>query len=725
MTPGHSVLDRLATSWVDLVVAVVSIIQGLAFSFLAERLAYAWNAIDPAVATTQDWQFLAHGLLSFAILVRVFQTYIVAALDYYDWQLNLNDVILVFVIGFFEYITFSSLTPESFDIEVFHRRIILVTVLGGVGYWRVLASLPELARRVHLDEVAYTRERKLQQLNLAGLVALFVLSAVLILGSARSHPWVGVAAPTAGFLVLLTNIRHSIWVTFMRKTPPIPGPHVARSRYRRLLPWAVVPAAIVFLLFSIVAFRTATVTTRQSADSEPDQTTVNMTRMTDALSAGLKIRTVTTEAPASPARAELRQFRELLESAFPLVHGTLGREVINDLSLLYTWRGTDPELAPVILLAHMDVVDAQPEGWDVPPFSGSLQGELLWGRGALDDKGSLIASLEAVESLLEAKFQPRRTVYLAFGHDEEGDGSEGAMKIALLLGRGRKAAVLLDEGGGVLQGVVPGFSQAVAAVAVAEKGFLDVELTVEDHPGHSSVPPTQTAIAVLSKAISRVQDHPQPNRLTPVVRDMLQYGAAEMSIPLRAVMSNLWLLQPLVLRNMGSDRTTDALVRTTVAPTIISGGDKSNVLPARARAILNIRLLPGDASARVIETISATIADSRVKVHPLERSEAPPVSDIDSDAGRALQAAIRRVFPRAVVLPALSPGTTDSRHYRNVSEQVFRFSPFVMDRSDLARLHGVNERISLLNCARGVRFYRQFIQATQQIGTTGLYPPNR
>jgi carboxypeptidase PM20D1 len=706
--PVPSLFERLSLNWPTVVLGVLSIVQGLAFNYFAERFVAIWNSVSIGALTAIDYELLASSALCFAVLIRVFQTYLVAALDYYDWPLNLYDVLLIFVVGLIEYGTFSMLTPDTFDLRRFQKWVFLIAILGFLGYANAYFRLPQVAIiSGPRDPTVYKAEKRLQLFNVIGMVGIMLISAATVIGPHITSPARGVWAATVECCILLVNTSYSIRVLMSRDRTN--RSRRARHQINRPITVSVAAAAVVFL--AVLVYRAFSVRSRQLGGETDDNSAVDLARITRVLSAAIQIPTVTSTTPANPASGVFEAFRELLDRSFPLVHTSIQREIVNQRSLLYVWKGSAPDLAPIVMLAHSDVVPASPNGWKVPPFSGVIEGDTVWGRGALDDKGSAIAIVEALESLLEVGYRPRRTVYIAIGHDEEADGSAGAVKLAEVLRHEARAAILLDEGGGVLSGVIPGFSKPVASVGVAEKGYLDVELEVNGEPGHSSVPTDENPIQILSAAILRLRDHPEPVRFTPVISQMLEYGAAEMTPALRMVATNLWLFRPLVIAQMAENPLTQALLRTTVTPTMLSAGDKANVLPERARAVVNARLLPGDSSSALLNSFRATIGDPRVVVRVIERSEPPPVSDIDSVAAHGLLIAVRRTFPGAIILPVLTPGTTDSRHYTDVAEQIFRFSPFRMDRAALEQLHGRDERISLKNCESAVRFYRQFIRS--------------
>jgi carboxypeptidase PM20D1 len=386
----------------------------------------------------------------------------------------------------------------------------------------------------------------------------------------------------------------------------------------------------------------------------------------DHLAAAIRFRTVSRE--DAPVEAEaFAGLRRWLEATYPAVHRVLSRELVADHTLLYTWSGTDPALPPVLVMGHQDVVPVENESdWTHPPFEGRIAEGCVWGRGALDDKGSVIALLEAVERLAAGGFLPRRTIYLAFGHDEETGGRGATVVAGLLAGRGVRLESTLDEGQVVARGLVPGVAVPVALVGVAEKGYVNVELEVAGEGGHSSMPPAETVIGILSAAVRRVEEHPLPARPQSMWR-LLDVVGREMPFPQRLAVANRWLFAPILERMLARTPAGNAGLRTTTAATIIQGGVKSNVLPARARAVVNFRVIPGDTVPGVLEHVRRVVDDPRVSIRDAGSREASRASRSDGAAWSRVQSAVRRAFPDAVVAPALVLGGTDSRHFQETS----------------------------------------------------------
>lgn len=473
----------------------------------------------------------------------------------------------------------------------------------------------------------------------------------------------------------------------------------------------IVFIVLFFILLSTLAINTLRLKSKQIQVEPANAPSVDDARALERLAQAIRFKTISNDSGAAANPEGFLALHRHLQQSFPKVHSILNREVIGEYSLLYTWKGSDASLPPALIMAHMDVVPIEPSTesqWIHPPFDGVIADGYIWGRGAMDDKSSVLGILEATEMLLTNGFQPRRTLYLAFGHDEEIGGKAGAVKIAEVLAqRGVRLFYVLDEGLFVADGVVPGVSSPVALVGIAEKGFLSVALTVEAEPGHSSVPPTHTAIGILSMAVSRLEQNQLPASVSGVPGQMFDYLGPEMGLGMKLVFANRWLFRPLIERQLSASASTNAIIRTTTAVTMINGGIKDNVLPSRATAIVNFRILPGSSIEEVMAHVRRVVDDSRVKVERYSNdfNEPSAVSNIHSEEFTLIERTIRQAFPTAVVAPALVVGATDSRHYGKLTASVYRFLPHRFNNDDITRLHGLNERISIENYRQGVRFY--------------------
>jgi carboxypeptidase PM20D1 len=435
-------------------------------------------------------------------------------------------------------------------------------------------------------------------------------------------------------------------------------------------------------------------------------------QVAEHLAASVRCQTAPFDEKGTPNPEAFRQLDQMLKETYPLVHQKLKREVLNGYSLLYTWQGSRPDLQPVMLMAHQDVVSADPSEWTHPPFEGAIVDGFIWGRGTLDIKNQLIGIMEAAEILLQQGYRPERTILFGLGHDEETGGVNGCKIMGQLLKeRGIHLAGIVDEGGGIMEGLAAGVRGPIALVGVSEKGYLTVEFTVNSQPGHSSTPPPQTSIGILARALARLEAHPMPahlRRLRPLYSGI---GKAA-PIYLQVAFANIWLFGPALKHWLAPRAEMNASIRTTTALTIINGGVEDNTIPAEAKAIVNFRLLPGDSIADVLWHTKKVIKDERVKFKPVEGkfNEALPVSPQNTPAYMGLSTVIRQVFGNYPVAPFVMLGGTDCQHFVPVCDHIYRFTSVVMDASFMGLEHGIDERIPVEAMGKMVKFYARLMQ---------------
>jgi len=436
-------------------------------------------------------------------------------------------------------------------------------------------------------------------------------------------------------------------------------------------------------------------------------------QIAEHLAAAVRCQTVPLDETGTPDPSAFQQLHKMLAETYPLIHQKLKREVINGFSLLYTWQGSRPDLEPILLMAHQDVVSADPSEWTHPPFEGKIIDDFVWGRGTLDIKNQLIGIMDAVETLLQQGFRPERTILLGLGHDEETGGVNGCKRMGQLLKeRGIHLAGIVDEGGGIMAGLAAGVRGPIALVGVSEKGYLTVEFSVHGQPGHSSTPPPQTSIGILAKALARLEAHPMPVHLRRL-RPMYHGIGRAAPIYLQVAFANIWLFGPFLKRWLVPKAEMNASIRTTTALTIINGGVEDNTIPSEVKAIANFRLLPGDTIAEVLWHIKKVIRDERVKFMPVEGkyNEALPVSPMNVPAYQGLTNVIRQVFDNPPVAPYVMLGGTDCQHFVPVCENIYRFTSVVMDESFMGLEHGIDERIPVASIGKMVMFYAQLMHA--------------
>lgn len=473
--------------------------------------------------------------------------------------------------------------------------------------------------------------------------------------------------------------------------------------------------ALLIAIAGFVGFRTLSFVAppAPSAIETPDTSGYEIDAEAAAARLGeaIRFRTVSLISPEED-RTPFLQFHAWLQQTYPAFHAAARREVVGELSLLYTWAGSDAAQPPIVLLAHQDVVpvpDDTRASWNVEPFAGIVRDGAVWGRGAIDDKGSLVAILEAAEFLARQGRQPVRTIIFAFGHDEEIGGPDGAVRMAQVLAdRGVRAWFVLDEGMAALDRH-PLTGGPAAMIGISERGFGTLRVRAIGQPGHSSMPPRETAVSLAAEAVDRIHAMPVEQRLEggPAL-GMMRALAPELTLTNRMAVSNEWLFGAMLRQRMADNPAARALLGTTIAPTMIDGGVRPNVLPGEATAMINFRIHPRDQSADLLRRARQAVADLDGDV-TVEWDEAPreasAISSTESSSYALIAALSRDILPDAPVAPGLVLAGTDARNYENVAENVYRFQPIMLTAADLQMPHGLNERISIENLDRMIRFY--------------------
>lgn len=477
---------------------------------------------------------------------------------------------------------------------------------------------------------------------------------------------------------------------------------------------------IVAAVAAVVAFRTATFESPIALDAAvklADVPAVDVERAATHLAAAVQFRTISHQDPNENDWAEWDRLHAWLADTYPATHAALNREVVAGHTLVYTWPGTDASLEPMLLLAHHDVVPVTPgteADWRHPPFAGVVADGAVWGRGAVDNKGSLVGLFEALESLATTGFKPARTVVVVSGHDEEAGGSGAASAAAWLESRNVKAAFVLDEGLAVVADF-PLLGRPVALVGIAEKGYGTLRILAPSKGGHSSAPPPQTGVEVLAQAVLAITSRPFPMRFDGPAADMVRALAPQASPAVRMAVANEWLFAPLLVRQIAATPAGAAGLHTTIAPTMLRGSPKENVLPQDAAAWINYRIAPGHSANEVMQhAVDATRGlGVRIEwVHP--PYEPSPISSVTSDGYRIIAAAASD-GGRLPVAPGLVNATTDSRSFAGLSRDVYRFQPLVLSLRDLEMIHGTNEHLTLDNLRRMTEFYAQVIATAAQL----------
>ncbi|MCL2082291.1 MAG: M20/M25/M40 family metallo-hydrolase [Oscillospiraceae bacterium] len=460
----------------------------------------------------------------------------------------------------------------------------------------------------------------------------------------------------------------------------------------------------------VVAVRTARIKPRSlPSPRRPSYDQEAVARVTEALSNLIRFQTVSNPGSAQGDSEAFLNMWRYLQNRYPLCHEHLECEQVNSFSLLYRWVSPDPKGDPIMLCAHMDCAVAAGT-WKHPPFAGKVEGGFVWGRGALSGKANLTCVLEVIESLLSTKAQVGRDVYLAFGHDKEMGGVQGAGQIAqLLASRGIRFSMILDEGNPISDSALP-ISCPVIEVGVAEKGNINVRLSAIGECGSSAEPPEHTSLSFISEALCRVAFRAQKARLSPVIKDTLKGLAPWLPYKSRMLITNLWLFRRAFLKKLRQNSRTAPLVCSTVAAVMSSCGHSPGVLPPIAEAILNIRVLPGDNERILMVWLDALIADLPMKTEVLFSANPSKVSDYHGEEYQMLTASLCDAFDTLPVIPILQCAGSDAKYYEPLCSCVFRMSPFIVAPGDRKGICGNNERVSVPSLGAGVQFYRSFIE---------------
>jgi len=428
----------------------------------------------------------------------------------------------------------------------------------------------------------------------------------------------------------------------------------------------------------------------------------------------IQLETVTYNDFSKIDMVEHRKVEGFFKENFPLCSETLNLTKLNDFAYIFKWEGKDKIKNPVLFMAHFDVVPVQDEGWDFPPFCGEVKDGHIFGRGTLDTKDSLLGILESAEKLISEGFVPESTIYFAFGGDEEVMGLQGAGKIVdYFKNQNISFDWVLDEGSIIAENMLSMVEKPLALIGISEKGFANVRLVAHGEAGHASMPPEHTAAGLISRAVYRLENNSFPVKLTKTVKEFLKSLIPHVSFTLAIVFSNLWFFAPIVKLIFKKSPKTAAMVRTTQAATILKGSKKDNILPDKAEAIINVRILPGEKKSYVLKRMKSVVKDSQVTVEFMNENDASnPVSESSSTADGYLKikSTVNKVYPEGIVSPFLVTVTTDSRHYKDITDNIYRFVPMVLTGEDLKKIHGLNESISIENYTLIINFFTELMK---------------
>ncbi len=464
------------------------------------------------------------------------------------------------------------------------------------------------------------------------------------------------------------------------------------------------------LFLAVILLRAALFVPAKTPPVTAEAVAVNQEKIVADMADMVRCKTVSYRDHSLEDPAEFAKFVALLKERFPLVHGACQVERIGRNGLLYLLPG-QAHHAPTVCMAHYDVVPAEAAAWEHNPFGGEIIDGHLWGRGTLDTKSTLCGVLEALEALLATGYTPKQDLYLSFSGEEEIDGETCAEIVTFLQEKGVKPALVLDEGGAVVENIFPGVLAPCAVIGIAEKGGVNLNFTLQSKGGHASTPPTHTVLGQLSRAVTRIERKPFKMQLTPPAAKMFDTLGRHSGFALKILFANLWCFKPLLdLVGRLSGGELNAMLRTTVAVTRMQGSDAYNVLPATASFATNIRLLGKDNIDSAQAYLKKVIKNDNIRISVVNGMNPSICSDTQCEAWDQLVSAIRQTWPDALVSPYLMMACSDSRHYCRITDRVYRFSAMYMSKEMRRMVHGNDERIPLHLLMESVAFYIRLIK---------------
>lgn len=468
--------------------------------------------------------------------------------------------------------------------------------------------------------------------------------------------------------------------------------------------------AIVVVFLLVLAVRALMFNPKPQPQLAAEPVAFDKDAAVSALQKLVQCKTISNVDPALEDDAEFQKLMDLLPELYPDILKVCTLTQFPGRALLFHWKGKSSD-QPAVMMSHYDVVPVVEQMWEKPPFAGILEDGVLWGRGTLDTKVTMNGALSAANYLVRQGFIPEQDIYFAFSGGEEVNG-QGAVRIVdYFAEKGIVPALVVDEGGAVVENVFPGVNVPCGMIGIAEKGMINVRYTVHSGGGHASAPLPKSPVTDLAKACRKIVDNPFPMHLTPPVAGLFDTLGRRSTFLYKLIFANLWCFKPILNKIcIASGGEMNALVRTTTAFTQMEGSSARNVIPAKASMVSNMRLNPMDTVASAEAYLKKVVDDPSVEIEILESNEPSPISVADCDSYRKVAAAVAATWDGCITSPYLMVQCSDSRHYGRISDKVYRFSAMDLTKEERGTIHGNNERIRVETIHRSVEFYIRLLR---------------
>jgi len=463
-------------------------------------------------------------------------------------------------------------------------------------------------------------------------------------------------------------------------------------------------AALIVAFFTVIIIRAIRFKPNKSYCDSLECPEFDKARATEALRELIRCKTVSYYTREEENEAEFEKLVDMLPTLYPSVFSTCELTRMNDRALLFKWTGKAHD-APAVMMAHYDVVPVSEKDWQKPPFEAILEDGVIWGRGSLDTKVTFNAVLSAADSLIEKGFVPENDIYFAFSGGEEVNGRGAVNIVDYFEKNGIEPALVLDEGGAVVENVFPGLKSSVGLIGIAEKGHIDLKYTAKSRGGHASAPPPHTPVGELAAACYKLEKKPFPSHTTKPVAEMFDTLGRHSTFLFRLIFANLWCFGWIIelLCKKGGD--INALLKTTVAFTQMQGSTTANVIPPEASLVSNMRLNPEDSVASAIERIKKVIKNDNITLEAIRSTEPSRISVSDGEGFKRIADAVASTWKGTIVSPYLMMQCSDSRHWGRISDKVYRFSAMDLTKEERGTIHGHDERVRVDCAMRAVEFY--------------------